>query len=471
MNNLYSYPDNDYRNYLKHWGKGKEAKDHKYISRKRGKDGNWVYTYASKLTSKAKNALDSLRKDDSVEEVETTNVSSERGTEKPSGFLSGLTSLLSKKTVSKSNSNKTISSKFSSLKSKLTSTLKKPLISLKPKKSLSSIVNSLKKSNKKVSSALKKPISSIKNPLKSATASLKKSGTKFAKASKALSKPISSATSKLKSKLHKNSKSKVNGNPNDPRAPHDPSMDHSDSNKSELVTYLASIGIHKLTMNYPALQRDVVRAAKFAEAPIRKKIVDSNRSKSTERDKESGLLLKHSDMSKREDMFMVNPEYKNFDANTKNNCMLCTTAYDLRRRGYDVSANKASWGYDAEDATRWYKNAEVKEAAERTRFDEATTKKYLNDTVKALESQGEGARGNLMVQWISGGGHSIAYEVENGKVVLYDCQTNTVYKDPNKVLQNTWYAQYMRTDNLEVDFDYVREAVNDNSSSSRRKRR
>ena len=42
-----TYPENDYRNYLMHWGKGKESKNHKYVSRKMGKHGKWVYKYAT----------------------------------------------------------------------------------------------------------------------------------------------------------------------------------------------------------------------------------------------------------------------------------------------------------------------------------------------------------------------------------------------------------------------------------------
>lgn len=42
-----TYPENDYRNYLMHWGKGGESKNHKYVSRKMGKNGKWIYTYAT----------------------------------------------------------------------------------------------------------------------------------------------------------------------------------------------------------------------------------------------------------------------------------------------------------------------------------------------------------------------------------------------------------------------------------------
>ena len=41
------YPENDYRDYLAHSRSGKAWKSHKYISRKKGKHGQWVYKYAT----------------------------------------------------------------------------------------------------------------------------------------------------------------------------------------------------------------------------------------------------------------------------------------------------------------------------------------------------------------------------------------------------------------------------------------
>ena len=51
-----TYPENDYRNYLMHWGKGKESKNHKYISRRMGKNGKWVYVYDKTIGRLAKEA-------------------------------------------------------------------------------------------------------------------------------------------------------------------------------------------------------------------------------------------------------------------------------------------------------------------------------------------------------------------------------------------------------------------------------
>ena len=53
-----TYPENDYRAFLQHSAKGSERKDHKYISRKMGKAGKWIYTYATKAGSAAKRQID-----------------------------------------------------------------------------------------------------------------------------------------------------------------------------------------------------------------------------------------------------------------------------------------------------------------------------------------------------------------------------------------------------------------------------
>lgn len=47
--------------------------------------------------------------------------------------------------------------------------------------------------------------------------------------------------------------------------------------------------------------------------------------------------------SKKKDVSAVNPKYTK-DVNATVNCMLCTTAFDLRKRGYDVSAKPLGEG-------------------------------------------------------------------------------------------------------------------------------
>lgn len=122
------------------------------------------------------------------------------------------------------------------------------------------------------------------------------------------------------------------------------------------------------------------------------------------------------------------------------NCMNCTTAYELRRRGYDVEAGawRASNTQYA-SLENWYEGVKVKEV------------KKTNNLIKAIQSDNPpGSRGNLMVQWSNGGGHSMAYEVDSkGKVHILDPQTNSIV-DENKLPDLISSAHYARTDNLKL---------------------
>lgn len=240
-------------------------------------------------------------------------------------------------------------------------------------------------------------------------------------------------------------------------------MDHSKSDKTELYTYLAWLGVDVLTLNPVGLAYDIQRAANAGHAAVKTKKVEKMRAQSRI-DKKTGLHLKSKEFSEKEDMYMVNPSFKNFDGNTKSNCMLCTTAYDMRRRGYEVSAKKASRGYKEADAQRWYKNSTLS-TIEKPR--KLTTKesffgnKDLTQKVKTeLEKQGNGARGNLMISWnISGGGHSVVYEIRDNKLILRDCQSNTMYTNPGKLINGAVGASYIRLDNIEPDMKRIKEAV------------
>ena len=181
----------------------------------------------------------------------------------------------------------------------------------------------------------------------------------------------------------------------------------------------------------------------------------AKRRESEEIDPKTGFYVKNDKNSSMEtDVRNVNPGFTNLSDNTKNNCMLCTTAYDLRRRGYDVNAERISSGLQYTDVKRYYPDAEVR------RVTGATTTAELNQKTKeALISQGEGARGNLMVQWQGGaGGHSMAYEVHNGEVKIYDAQSGEVH-ETEEIIAYTMAVSYARLDNVEPDWDRIKEAV------------
>ena len=196
-------------------------------------------------------------------------------------------------------------------------------------------------------------------------------------------------------------------------------------------------------------------------------------------DEKTGLKLKAVEMTADQDMKAIN-KLNIFDAGTTHNCMLCTTAYDLRRRGFDVAAGKSANGYPANFVTMWYPKVQMIDHdqlssranmfmpglvnQERQRINKlaAFGKNHaLTDkVVKELTAQGDGARGNLMIIW--GGlnsGHSMAYEIEQGKLIIRDCQTGKKYTNPYKIISRASSAASARLDNIDFDIEAIKDIL------------
>lgn len=190
--------------------------------------------------------------------------------------------------------------------------------------------------------------------------------------------------------------------------------------------------------------------------------------------------IKDRTMTEEEDMAEINEKY-NQGVEYQNNCYSCTIAYDMRRRGYDVEAIPDPDGDFFLDYRQAYINPKTKSYTEN--MDADTMAKTL---ISDLKAEGEGARGNLGVQWLPqfGGGHSMAWEVQNGKVIIRDNQTNEIITEDKipalmsytncasnseyNVMVNFYYPQYnepfgainwYRCDNCEVDFDKMKKYI------------
>lgn len=217
----------------------------------------------------------------------------------------------------------------------------------------------------------------------------------------------------------------------------------------------------------------------------------------------SSLNLKQSATTLDEDMALVNPNYDRTNPNTSQNCALCTIAYDLRRRGYDVeAAERVSdlsildmaeiYGIDVLDITtgseltRGYKT-EAKEAdlwdkftsfilnSDKTSAEQenilsaysdmlteptGTAQEWVRLFTSDVVGYGEGARGNLSVKWSSSDGrHSMIWEIENDKVVIRDSQTNETY-NLIEVFERVSNFQYFRTDNATPTEDILKYVKN-----------
>lgn len=177
---------------------------------------------------------------------------------------------------------------------------------------------------------------------------------------------------------------------------------------------------------------------------------------SLEIDKKTGFRKKSREFTPEEDMENVNPLFKTGYGGYSNNCMLCTSTYDMRRRGYDVKVKDAAVGYDNEALHRWYPKASIKRIDKDRGFENGkfSKNKYIKEIEDELLHQKNGSRGNLMFYWnipIIRAGHSVVYEIMDNQIVIRDCQSNKTYTDINKYLKHCTDVEYVRLDNTKFD--------------------
>lgn len=215
-----------------------------------------------------------------------------------------------------------------------------------------------------------------------------------------------------------------------------------------------------------ALAMTTIAVAPYAHAG--KKAIDAVRYKKerneAKRDPKTGFKLKaKTDMSVKDDCKRVNPYYYKRDDGVTHNCMLCTTTYDLRRRGYDVTAAKTEEGYSTNQIKKWYPDAKIKTISGKDKYGRFNNENMVKQTIDELTKQGNGARGNIMVNWKGHrGGHSMAYEVSDNKLMLIDGQTGTVHTKPENILKNCGSGiDYARLDNVKFNPNQIKGAIED----------
>ena len=177
-------------------------------------------------------------------------------------------------------------------------------------------------------------------------------------------------------------------------------------------------------------------------------------------DSKSGFHKSKRKMTSEEDMERVNPEFKNWDENTKNNCFGCSITYDMRRRGYDVTSKKSLTGISDYKIADLYKGVSYKNIgyiSNKTndlalRISDKQAHSVAESVDSQLKKQGNGARGIILVRWNSmTSGHAMAYEVKDDKAIIYDPQSNEKFEslyDTGAIAS----AKFARLDNLEPNY-------------------
>lgn len=196
--------------------------------------------------------------------------------------------------------------------------------------------------------------------------------------------------------------------------------------------------------------------------PITRLIKRVKQNKKTQKSKELndaviGDIAEHKDYSKEimpktitgdhsinEDMAAVNPYYAGASVpGTTNNCALCSFTYDLRRRGYDVTAKPSIEGnYDDVLMNDLYEGAHV---------DVLRGRDWYEVYEKAAQKYPEGARGVVGAYGVFGGGHAMSWEIHDGKLEIIDAQRN-VRSSPEELAECLFKSdgEFIRTDNLKL---------------------
>ena len=177
----------------------------------------------------------------------------------------------------------------------------------------------------------------------------------------------------------------------------------------------------------------------------------------------------------------INPNYG--DIGTKMNCRRCTIAYELSRRGYDVQATRSvgATGQSAmglhnalspkQDKTnrfkyvvdvfkQTYEGGPVKDSlvSERGTSNVPGGPHAAREIFENLAKKPSKSRGELTTYWKSGGAHSMAWEILNGKPVVIDNQTGTVYdsaKALSAIADRVESADILRLDDKILNDDFL----------------
>lgn len=210
-----------------------------------------------------------------------------------------------------------------------------------------------------------------------------------------------------------------------------------------------------------------------------RKQCDEDRAKA-EVDPKTGIKVKaDQNMSREEDTKRTNPDYKiDRTGAARMNCVNCTMAYEMRRRGFEVEAEKRLEGRRGADVAKNVFGASSKKVMYppdpnknldgfwdyMLRYEGLArygrNKELADKTYKALKQEPKGSRGQILITWNRYGGHSMAYEItKKGEVNIINSQVNQIMTTPQEVKEYLAYGvatQYQRLDDKKLNVDQLK---------------
>ena len=160
-----------------------------------------------------------------------------------------------------------------------------------------------------------------------------------------------------------------------------------------------------------------------------------------------------------ESVVATNPHHSFDYREYSENCQRCVVAYELNRRGYDVTAlptykgdtlNRVAY-FNPSTGTfegRWkgaFRNAKTENVGS------STPDGVMSNIERKMRSYGDGSRAVVQVFYKSGGGHVFNVENQGGRVVYVEAQTGRM-REAGRTFGSvrTNQVNLVRTDNLRI---------------------
>lgn len=168
----------------------------------------------------------------------------------------------------------------------------------------------------------------------------------------------------------------------------------------------------------------------------------------------------------------INPNYGR--PGTKVNCMRCTYAYELRRRGFDVRSTLAtmysSLGQNTEgrnsilgETSKLLEQRSDLMGKNPINFTKRSNVDKAKSVFDALSKLPTGARGELGIDKVFGG-HSLAFEKIKGTTHIIDAQNGKIYSDYkslSKIMDDVFSAAFTRLDDVDLNLEFLAKWVTD----------
>ena len=174
-----------------------------------------------------------------------------------------------------------------------------------------------------------------------------------------------------------------------------------------------------------------------------------------EYDINTGLYKKSYDLGIEDELKLINPVF-NYKDNVDyvNNCVSCTLAMVLREKGYDVSAGKDSDGIKTNKSNLPLSD-EYSNIYSNINTVHEWTKNY-NRLINDLSKEPAGSYGDLIVEWESGGLHSLFYKIDSyGLLHVYDAQIGKEL-EYSEYKQRVKKGKYNRLDDADINYTYIK---------------